>query len=388
VLDTTVKNLLEEPAVGGVVVNSRDITEQRQVEEALRHSEARFRTVFESAHLGIAVVDLGKRILVANPTLENMLGYQNAELNGIELISLTHPEDLTIAQEHLESMLSGEREHYKLEKRFMRKDGEFMWGSFTVSLVRDAEGNPRFAIKLIEDITLRKQMQAELAEVQQRLFESREQERLQLAQELHDVPIQDLYGILYQLSDFDHLIVGQESQDEWANVRSTVQGVIQTLRGICGELRSPTLAPFGLEGAIREHADQFRNKYPDIDLQLDLKHDGKELPEQMRLNLFRIYQQAVTNVIRHAQATQVNVKFTWDENQVILRIQDNGKGFEVPPRWIRLVRKGHLGLVGAAERAELLGGRFQVISNPGEGTLVDVTVPRNTGQRKWTQEAE
>jgi signal transduction histidine kinase len=113
-----------------------------------------------------------------------------------------------------------------------------------------------------------------------------------------------------------------------------------------------------------------------------LKHDGNELPEQMRVNLFRIYQQAMTNVVRHAEATQVVVTFTWDENQVSLRIQDNGRGFEVPPRWVRMVRKGHLGLVGAAERAELIGGRFQVISKSGEGTLIDVTIPRNLEQKK------
>jgi signal transduction histidine kinase len=117
-------------------------------------------------------------------------------------------------------------------------------------------------------------------------------------------------------------------------------------------------------------------------VKLDLKHDGNELPEQMRVNLFRIYQQAMTNVVRHAEATQVVVTFTWDENQVSLRIQDNGRGFEVPPRWVRMVRKGHLGLVGAAERAELIGGRFQVISKSGEGTLIDVTIPRNLEQKK------
>lgn len=382
VLEATLKNLWEEPAVRGIVVNSRDITEQRQVEEALQQSEVRFRTIFESAHLGIAVVGLDKRILVANPRLEKMLGYENAELNGMDLLSLTYPEDVKITRELLENLLAGKREHYKLEKRFLRKDNQFMWGSFTVSLVRDADGNPRFAIKLIEDISERKQLESELAEVQQRLLEGRELERIQLAQELHDVPIQDLYGVLYQLNDFNHLIVGQETSDEWVNVRRTIQDVIHTLRAICGELRSPTLIPFGLEGAIREHADQIQNKHPGISVKLDLKHDGNVLPEQMRLNLFRIYQQAMTNVVRHAQATEVSVSFTWDEEQVILQIQDNGQGFEVPQRWIGLVRKGHLGLVGAAERAELIGGSFQVISRPGAGTSIKVIVPRNQKQIK------
>jgi signal transduction histidine kinase len=219
-------------------------------------------------------------------------------------------------------------------------------------------------------------MEAELAEVHQRLMAGREQERMQLAQELHDVPLQDLYVALYQLNDFDEARQDEEAFHTLLREQTeTVRQVIYTLRAICGELRSPTLSPFGLEGAIREHAEQFQAKNPQPRIHLELMSDDQMLPEEVRLNLFRIYQQALTNVVRHAEARNVTVRFHWNEDEIILEVEDDGRGFEVPRRWIRLAREGHLGLVGAAERAELTGGRFQVFSTPGKGTRVVVQAP-------------
>jgi two-component system sensor histidine kinase UhpB len=343
----------------------------------LRQSEARFRSVFEKSGLGIALVDLEGRVLVSNPRLYEMLGYSAEELAGRDLLRLSHPVDFERSRIFFEELAAGEREHYQVEKRFLHKEGRYIWGNFTVSIVRSAEGKPRFAIKMIEEITARKQMEAELAEVQRRLLESREMERVQLAQELHDEPIQDLYGILYQLNDIGEYLANGSGQKELAGLRVTVQQVIHKLRAICGELRSPTLAPFGLEGAIREHAEGFQEKHPGIKISLDLMYDGETLPEQMRLNLFRIYQQAMSNIARHAQATQVAVSFVWNEREVVLQIEDNGRGFEVPRRWIGLVREGHLGLVGAAERAEMIGGQMKIVSNPGKGTTIKVIVSRD-----------
>jgi signal transduction histidine kinase len=264
-----------------------------------------------------------------------------------------------------------------MQKRYIRKDGLVIWAELTASLIRDAQGAPLFAVSMVEDITDRKQMEAELAEVQYRLMAGREQERMQLAQEIHDVPLQDLYVLLYQLNEMQEAIGDAEQFTELKDAQADgLRQVINTLRAICGELRSPTLSPFGLEGAIREHAESFQVKHPNLNIQLELMHDDQDLAEDVRLNLFRIYQQAVNNVIRHAQASEVIVRFSYDENQVVLEIEDNGQGFEVPNRWIGLARQGHLGLVGAAERTEIIGGSFRVTSMPGKGTLVRVVVPR------------
>jgi signal transduction histidine kinase len=135
------------------------------------------------------------------------------------------------------------------------------------------------------------------------------------------------------------------------------------------------LAPFGLEKAIRSHAEQFAEIHPDITVVLDLMPDRQTLPERMRLALFRIYQMALTNVIRHAQASLVEVTFRFDNDSVLLSIQDDGCGFKLPKRWFEFAHQGHLGLAGAAERAEAMGGSLEVHSKPGEGTLIKVVLP-------------
>jgi signal transduction histidine kinase len=104
--------------------------------------------------------------------------------------------------------------------------------------------------------------------------------------------------------------------------------------------------------------------------------DEQSLAEPVRLALFRIYQAALNNVARHAQAQRVDIRFRFADDEIVLEIQDDGRGFELPERWITLAREGHLGLVGAAERAEAVGGKLDVESAPGKGTCLRVIVPR------------
>jgi signal transduction histidine kinase len=289
----------------------------------------------------------------------------------------TDPADAAATQELYRQLIEGHLDVAQLEKRYNRKDGQTIWGAVTLSLVRNRQGEPHFFVAMVEDITARKQMEADLAEVQYRLMAGREQERTQLAQELHDVPLQDLYVLLYSLDEFEEAL---EDRERFQQVKESfadgLRGVVTTLRSFMGELRSPTLTPFGLVGAIREHADSFAAKHPQLAVHLDLMPDEQLLPEEVRLNLFRIYQQALSNVARHAEAANVTVRFGYDERQVRLEIEDDGQGFIVPNRWIGLTRQGHLGLAGSAERAELIGGRFQVRSAPGQGARLVVTVPR------------
>jgi signal transduction histidine kinase len=147
------------------------------------------------------------------------------------------------------------------------------------------------------------------------------------------------------------------------------------LRVICGELRPPALAPFGLEKAIRSHADHFSEIQPNIAIHLDLDADQQTLPEQIRLALFRIYQALVTNIVRHANATEAWVELKLSHTNTLLVVRDNGIGFDPTVRRIDLARKGHLGLVGVAERAESLGGTLTVESAPGQGTTIRVSIP-------------
>jgi signal transduction histidine kinase len=216
-------------------------------------------------------------------------------------------------------------------------------------------------------------------DIKQLLIESRERERLRLAQELHDVPIQDLYGLIYQLDDLKDALDDSQGRKIVDECELTLQRTVNSLRTICRELRPPSLSPFGLEVAIRDHVEKFMDQNPDITVQLDLMHDQQILSDSLRLSLFRVYQQAIHNVARHAQATEVHVRFRWDEEMILLEIEDNGEGFEVPKNWIDLVRDEHFGLLGIAERVDSIHGKLEILSALGDGTLIRAIVPRHSG---------
>jgi PAS domain S-box-containing protein len=364
-----------EGEISGVIGVLININDRIRIEEALRASETRFRTIFEGSAVGIAMIDLDRRFLIANPALLNMLDYSAAELWGKDLKEVIHPLDSQQNELLLEAMLSGDQELNHTEQRLLKKDGSIIWVNSTLSLTRRETSSPRFAILMVEDISLRKQMEAELAEVQRRLIASREKERLYLAQELHDDPLQELYGLMYQLEDVSSNLPDGQAYTELRDALTSVNRIINKLRNISRELRPPTLSSFGLEGAIRELCDRFQDEHPELKMRLDLMYDGQRLSEEVRMTLYRILQQALNNIVRHAQASNVSVRLRYNHGEDVLEVEDNGVGFSVPPRWVRFVREGHFGLAGAAERAETINGRFQVISAPGKGTRVRVTVP-------------
>lgn len=212
-------------------------------------------------------------------------------------------------------------------------------------------------------------------EIKNRLVESQEKERLRLAQDLHDVPIQDLYGMIYQLDDLRDIVKDSDGEKILNECDHTLHRVVNSLRTICRELRPPSLSPFGLEVAIRDHVEKFCDQNPGIRVHLELMQDKQVLSDSMRLALFRIYQQAILNVARHAQASEAHIRFRWDDETIILEVEDNGMGFEVPENWVELVREEHFGLLGIAERVESIRGKLEIVSALGNGTLVRAITP-------------
>ncbi|MEZ4663992.1 MAG: response regulator [Caldilineaceae bacterium] len=264
-------------------------------------------------------------------------------------------------------LLTGQGDHH-IDLEAMRAGAAdyLVKGEITAPLL---ERSIRYSIE-------QKRAEAELAELKQRLTESQEGERLHLAQELHDGPLQELIGLRFHLGVIANAMPADQFGEQLQNVQGSLQQVIHSLRLLCRELRPPALAPFGLEQAIRAHAQNFKAQHPAIDVELDLHEDRQELPERVRLALYRIYQHALANVATHADASNVRVSFQMHEQSVHLRILDDGRGFHVPARWIELAREGHLGLVGSAERAEAIGGVLHVVSGPDLGTSLSVIAPR------------
>lgn len=161
-LEASGTNLLADEAVGGLVINSRDVTERFRVQEALRQSEVRFRAIFEGAALGIALSDPSGELLTTNPAMHKLFGYTEEELRQR---TITHPDDVTADFNLYQDLLAGSLPSYQMEKRYFHKNGNLVWGRLTVSLVRDKAGSPLFVVGMVEDITAAKQTEAELLRI-------------------------------------------------------------------------------------------------------------------------------------------------------------------------------------------------------------------------------
>lgn len=354
----------------------KEVTERLSAKQALQRSEERFHIIFESVTTGIKVLALTGDILQTNSAFREMIGYTEEELVGRKFHDFLYPTDVNQAIRLFQDVKRTETSHFRFEHRALHKNGSILWVKTIFTVIKHGTGNdaPIFIVGIVENITEQKRLEAEMAELNSRLQSSTELERLRVAQELHDGPMQSLHSAIYRVEEL-RAKADPSLADELEDVKETVQSVLQDLRATAKELRPPTIFNFGLENAIRSHANDIIEKHPLLDLSLSLAHDQQILPERVRLALFRIFQQSMANVIRHSEATQVRVRFSFDAEEAHLEVSDNGKGFEVPPNWIVFVRHGHYGLAGAAERATALGGVLSVESKPGKATVVRVTIP-------------
>jgi signal transduction histidine kinase len=213
------------------------------------------------------------------------------------------------------------------------------------------------------------------AEVQRRLQEYRERERREIARDIHDGPIQTLMSALINIQLTKEVIDNTAIQLDLESISATVRSAVHELRDVVNQLRPPALIRFGLARSISLHAEDYHDKHPNCTIDLDLPSVDVQMPEDVILTLFRIYQEAMNNVARHAHARQVVVHYRIENQKAILEVQDNGAGFKVPSDLLHQTQMGHYGLAGMKERAETVGGVFSVRSQPGEGTVIQAVVP-------------
>ena len=230
-------------------------------------------------------------------------------------------------------------------------------------------------VLLIE--TLRHQLN-EVRAIQRQLLRSREEERSRLARELHDSPVQLLVGLNIQLG---LLLAGMASgapdpshlSRELGGIQAQIRQLLADLRQVCAELRPPMLDALGLGAALRALLDDWSaQRGAEVQAELPPDETLRALPDEVSVNLYRVVQEALTNVARHADASRVGLRLAWEGDRLILAVQDDGQGFVVPPNPHDLVAEGHFGLAGMQERVALIGGTLTVESAPGRGTTVRV----------------
>ncbi len=224
---------------------------------------------------------------------------------------------------------------------------------------------------------LRRQLD-EIRAIQRQLLRSREEERARLARDLHDGPIQTLVGLNLQLgllvAELDKLATCPTPPVEvLKDIRAQVRQLLSDLRQVCVELRPPMLDTLGLGAALRALADDWSAQSGvKVRLELPLDTTLRSLPGEVSVNLYRVVQEALTNIARHAEARLVTIQLTWECSRLVLTIRDDGRGFVVPADLHDLAAQGHFGLAGMQERIALIGGTLTVESAPGRGTTVRV----------------
>jgi PAS domain S-box-containing protein len=357
-----------------------EVTQKKLDEDLLRRRGALLDSVIQRVPIGIWITDEAGAVIAGNPTAEEIWGGMKpanlAELTQVPATFIADGRAIEPQEWAVNRVLQAGETVLGEMIEILPPDGQRRQVVHSAIPIFDPNQQLLAAIAVSQDVTEQKQVEKELAEVQRQLLVRSEAERLSLAQELHDGPIQDLYGITFQLHDLGEALAPTELEPVAKSIIESLQGVISVLRTMCTNMRPPTLAPFGLEKAIRSHAESFQRRHASLKVHLDLTPDGQTLPEDVRLGLFRIYQELLNNVIRHAEASRVDVHFHLFENQAELIVEDNGRGFEVPRRWVEIVRQGHYGLVGLQERAEALGGSVKIVSAVGQGTCIKIGIPR------------
>ncbi|MGD9142893.1 MAG: PAS domain S-box protein [Dehalococcoidia bacterium] len=265
---------------------------------------------------------------------------------------------------------------YEAEDCFPHLGDKGKWLHFTASPIKDDNGKIIAAIETLEDITDRKNLEENLRFFLQEITKAQEEERKYIARELHD----DMAQILGSLSRrLDNLLRKEHSfrssdVSSLQDVRTLLNKGIKSLNSFIQNLRPSLLDDLGLIPAIRSLTHNLENTDGTLST-FRVIGEERRLTNEIELSLFRIVQEALNNVSKHAQATEVQVTAEFHDSGIILIVGDNGKGFELEGSMDDLPRIGQLGLMGMQERVWLLGGSIEVNSRPGKGTTLKVEVP-------------
>ncbi|HET90844.1 MAG TPA: ATP-binding cassette domain-containing protein [Chloroflexi bacterium] len=214
-----------------------------------------------------------------------------------------------------------------------------------------------------------------LQEAGRRVMIEREAERKALARELHDQIIQDLLSYTYQLEEAENDTAAEPWRDELAQIRNGVRRVVGSLRQVCSDLRPPTIDNHGLSAAIRSLASQW-SQQSGIPVELDIDPALGRMPEMIELSVFRIIQEGLSNVRKHAAATCVTLALKrMSTASLVVQVIDDGHGMDEPVDLAALTEQQHFGLVGISERVSLLDGKMEVTSLPDGGLELKIEIP-------------
>ena len=370
---------------------SHDELERRVVERTadlarvnaeLQASEEKYSILVKNSSTGI-YINLDGRIVFANDRFAEIYGYSRDELMGIEVLRLVHPEDRALVEEMMRKRLGGEPVPAEYESRGLTKEGKTIWVARRNTVI-DYEGK-RAVLGNLADVTNGREVkealrrsERELRHLSSELLRAQESERGRIARELHDGIGQWLSAIKFRVENA--LQQGRRGGAEdgfrlLELVIPLIRKAIDEIRRISMALRPATLDSLGILATISWLCREFEATYRAIHVTKNFALQEKEVPEGLKVVIYRILQEALNNVAKHSGADRIRVHLGKRQGRVELSVKDNGKGFEVASVLNDQTEKPGFGLTSMRERSELSGGSFRLESGQGKGTLIRVTWP-------------
>lgn len=345
----------------------------------LSASEERYRELFQNASDAIWIHNLDGKMTVANKACEKMTGYNVDELADRNVTEFLSEDALALARDVKSRLLNGEPVDERYEQRIFRRDGTEAIMELATSLITH-DGQPAAFHNIARDVTDERKMRDSMHFYLQKVLVAQEEERKRLARDLHDDTGQSLLLLTHRLdaitSDPKNKL-SKRVEEKLTGLHDLAVKTLDRLRLYAQELRPAILDDLGLEAALQWMADKIITEdWIDVDVRLDMQ--GHELSHEAQLTLFRIAQEAMVNIKRHAQASEVVIRLEAAAGKLTMVITDNGKGFKVPTPLSQLGSTDKLGLIGMQERAQLLSGSLNIQSELGKGTVIIVEVPLKT----------
>lgn len=351
---------------------------RRKAEQGIVESERRYHTLAEVSPVGIFHTDAAGSTTYVNPRWCQISGITYEKAMGNGWFEAVHPDDRDMLRRNWEEATRHQQVSVS-EYRFVRPNGSTAWVIGQAIPERDADGAIVGYVGTTTDITDRKLAEKEMEESSQKLrqltthlLNIREEERKRIGREIHDELGQQLTAIKMDISWIAKKTdPSQEAfKTKLQNVIALLDGGNQSIRRILNELRPVILDDYGLLEALRWQAQQFTAN-THIPVAMTASESDMRIPEEISTCIFRIFQEALTNITRYAKATQVKVSLDIDSDSVLLNIEDNGLGFDT-----ELTKtKKSFGILGMKERVASLNGRFDLASVPGNGTRISIHIP-------------
>ena len=335
-----------------------DITDRKRAEDAVRESEVRYRQLFDANPHPMWVYDIGSlRFLAVNAAAIAHYGYSREEFLAMTIKDIRPPEDIPALLAEVAAVTEGLSKTRTWHHR--KRDGTLI-NVETSSHVLEFGGH-RAEIVLAHDITERLRSEA-------RLLQAEDSERRRIAKELHDSTAQDLVAVIMNLGALhESLSPGNPKAARiLADSIALVENSVNDIRTLSYVLHPPRLDETGLAGALAEYAAGFTTR-TDTRIRVEIAPDFGRLPEDMEIVLFRVVQEGIANVLRHAGSDTATIRLARDEENVVLEIEDYGRGMaDAGARGV--------GISGMRERLQHLGGRLEMESDGG-GTIVRAVLP-------------